>query len=184
MLRLLSDKRARISNSSVSPRAPGVLRPLVAQPYACLHFAYCELRSPLRAVFGHRGSFCAVEEVVLPCAPFSRGVDISSGRSRTMAHRRDRISIRNPEEGVRRLAFGMVLYRRRPAVGSYSDRSPGVQQCSFEETPELAPAEPPEGRRQGRPLPDEPNKIVSSFRTDHDRCHGHMHYAGGAAAPV
>ena len=31
-----------------------------------------------------------------------------------MAHRRDRISIRNPEEGIRRLAFGMVLYRRCP----------------------------------------------------------------------
>ena len=33
-----------------------------------------------------------------------------------MVHRRDRISIRNPKEGVRRLAFGMVLYRRRPAT--------------------------------------------------------------------
>ena len=35
-----------------------------------------------------------------------------------MAHRRDRKSIRNPEEGVRRLAFGMILYGRRPAAGS------------------------------------------------------------------
>ena len=31
-----------------------------------------------------------------------------------MAHRRDRISIRNPKEGVRGLAFEMVLYGRRP----------------------------------------------------------------------
>ena len=35
-------------------------------------------------------------------------------------------SFRNPEEGVRRLAFGMVLYGRRPAIGSSSDRPPGV----------------------------------------------------------
>ena len=31
-----------------------------------------------------------------------------------MAHRRDQISIRYPKEGVRGLAFGMVLYGRRP----------------------------------------------------------------------
>src|SRR3954467_4197341 len=118
------DKRARISNSSVSPGAPGVLRPPVAQPYACLHIAYRGLRIPLRAIFGLRGSFRAVEEAVLPCAPFSEGVNISSGRSRSVAHRQDRIFIRNPKEGVRRLALRMVLYRRRPPPGSYSDRPP------------------------------------------------------------
>ena len=37
------------------------------------------------------------EQAVVPCAPFSRGVNISSGRSRTMVHRWDRISIQNPE---------------------------------------------------------------------------------------
>src|SRR3954466_12179326 len=94
----LFDKRTWISNSSISPGAPGVLRPPVAQPYACLHTAYRGLRIPLRAVFGLRGSFRAVEEAVLPCAPFLEGVNISSGRSRSMAHHRDQISIRNPKE--------------------------------------------------------------------------------------
>ena len=73
------NKRARISNSSVSPGAPGVLWPPVTQPYACLHIAYCGLRSPLRAVFGHRGPFRDMEEVVLPRAPFLGGVDIQVG---------------------------------------------------------------------------------------------------------
>ena len=38
--------------------------------------------------------------------------------------------------------------------------------------------EPSEGKRQGRSLPDGPDKIVSSFRTDHDRVHGHIYHAG------
>ena len=41
-----------------------------------------------------------MEEVILPGAPFRKGVYISSGRSRSMAHRRDRIPIRNPKEGA------------------------------------------------------------------------------------
>ena len=126
MLRPLSNKGTRISHTSVSPGAPGVLRTPASPPHTCLHFAHRGLCSSLRAVLGHRAPFCAVEEIVLPRTPFSRGVDISSGRSRNMAHRRDRISIRNPEEGVRRLAFGVVLYGRRPAAGSSSDRPPGV----------------------------------------------------------
>ena len=126
MLCPLSNKGTRISHTSVSPGAPGVLWTPTSPPHACLHFAHRGLCSCLRAVLGHRAPFCAVEEIVLPRTPFSRGVDISSGRSRNMAHRRDRISIRNPEEGVRRLAFGVVLYGRRPAAGSSSDRPPGV----------------------------------------------------------
>ena len=106
--------------------APGVLWTPTSPPHACLHFAHHGLCSSLRAVLGHRAPFCVVEEAVLPRTPFSRGVDISSGRSRSMAHRRDQISIRNPEEGVRRLAFGVVLYGRRPAAGPSSDRPPGV----------------------------------------------------------
>ena len=126
MLCPLSNKGTRISHTSVSPGAPGVLWTPTSPPHTCLHFAHRGLCSSLRAVPGHRAPFCAVEEIVLPRTPFSRGVDISSGRSRNMAHRRDRISIRNPEEGVRRLAFGVVLYGRRPAAGSSSDRPPGV----------------------------------------------------------
>ena len=114
MLRPLSNTGTRISHTPVSPGAPGVLRTPASPPHARLHFAHRGLRSSLRAVLGHRAPFCVVEEIVLPRTPFSRGVDISSGRSRNMAHRWDRISIRNPEEGVRRLAFGMVLYGRRP----------------------------------------------------------------------
>ena len=38
----------------------------------------------------------------------------------------------------------MVLYRRRSAARPYPDWPPGVQQCSFEETPKLAPTEPQE----------------------------------------
>ena len=120
----LFDKRARISNSSVSPGAPGVLWPPAAQPHACLHIAYRGLRSPLRAIFGLRGSFRVVEKAILPCAPFSEGVNISSGRSRSVAYCRDQISVRNPKEGVRRLAFRMVLYRRRPPAGPCTDRPP------------------------------------------------------------
>ena len=135
MLRPLSNKGARISHTSVSPGAPGVLRTPASPPHTCIHFAHRGLCSSLRAVPGRRAPFCAVEEIVLPRTPFSRGVDISSGRSQNMAHRRDRISIRHPEEDVRRLAFGMVLYRRRSTAGPCSDQPPGVQQCSSEEMP-------------------------------------------------
>ena len=124
MLRPLSNKGTRISHTSVSPGAPEVLRTLASPPYTCLHFAHRGLCSSLRAVLGHRAPFCAVEEIVLPRTPFSRGFDISSGRSQNMAHHRDRISIRNPKEGVRRLAFRMVLYRRCPPAGPCSDRPP------------------------------------------------------------
>ena len=126
MLRPLFNKGTRISYTSISPGAPGVLWTPTSPPHACLYFAHRGLCSSLRAVLGHRAPFCAVEEAVLPRTPFSRGVHISSGRSQNMAHRWDRISIRNPEEGVRRLAFGVVLYGRRPAAGSGSDRPPGV----------------------------------------------------------
>ena len=101
-----------------------------------------------------------------------------------MAHRQDRISIRNPEEGIRRLAFGMVLHGRRPAAESCSDRPPGVQQGSSEETPKLALAEPSTGGRQGRPLFDGPNKVTGPCRVDHDWSHSNIHYAGGAATTI
>lgn len=96
MLRPLFDKGTRISYTSVPPRAPGVLRTPAPSPYARLYPAYHGLCSSLRAISGHRAPFCTVEEVVLPRTPFSRGVHISSGRRRNMAHCRDRISIRNP----------------------------------------------------------------------------------------
>ena len=44
-----------------------------------------------------------MEGAILPRAPFQERVNVSSGRSRSMVHRRDRISVRNPKEGVRRL---------------------------------------------------------------------------------
>ena len=100
MLYPLFSKGTWISHTSVSPGAPGVLRTPASPPYTCLHFAHRGLCSSLRAVLGHRAPFCVVEEIVLPRTPFSRGVDISSGRSRNMAHHRDQISIRHPEEGV------------------------------------------------------------------------------------
>ena len=139
-------KGTRISNPSISPRAPGVLRPLVARPHPCLHTAHRWLRSPLQAISGLRGSFRAVEEAIMPGAPYTGGVTISSGRSRNMAHRRDRIHVRYPEEDVRRLAFGVVLHGGRPPSRSCSDGSSRVRQCPFEETPKLAPTEPSGGR--------------------------------------
>ena len=96
MLRPLSDKGARISCTSIPPWAPGVLRTPASSPHARLNPAYCGLRSSLRAIPGRRAPLRTVEEVVLPCTPLSRGVHISSGRRRNMAHCRDRISIRNP----------------------------------------------------------------------------------------
>ena len=98
MLRPLSDKGARISCTSIPPRAPGVLRTPAPSPYTRLCPAYRGLRSSLRAISGHRAPFCAVEEVVLPRTPFSRGVYISSGWSRNMARRPDRIPIRYSQE--------------------------------------------------------------------------------------
>ena len=109
MLRPLSNKGTRISHTSVSPGAPGVLWTPASPPYTCLHFAHRGLYSSLRAVPGHRAPFCVVEEIVLPRTPFSRGVGISSGWSRNMAHRPDWIPVRYSKEGVRRLAFGVVL---------------------------------------------------------------------------
>ena len=126
MLLPLLNKGTRISHTSVSPGAPGVLRTPTSPPHTYLHFAHRGLCSCLRAVLGHRAPFCIVEENILPRTPFSQGVDISSGRSRNMAHRRDRISMQKSEEGVRRLAFGVVLYGRRTAAGSSSDQPPRV----------------------------------------------------------
>ena len=146
VLRLLLNKGTRISYTSVSPGAPGVLRTPASSPYTCLHFAHRGLCSSLRAVLGHRASFCAVEEAVLPRTPFSRGVDISSGRSRNMAHHRDRIPIRYPEEDIRRLAFRVVLHGGCPSSGPYSERPSRVCKCPVEETPQLAPQEPLGGR--------------------------------------
>ncbi len=148
MLRPLSDKRTRFSHTSVSLGAPGVLRTPASPPHTCRHFAHRGLCNSLQAVPGHRAPFCAVEEIVLPRTTFSCGVDISSGRSRNLAHRRersrnlahrrDRIPVRDPEEGVRRLAFGVVLYGGRSAAGSSPDRPSGVQQRSPEETPKFS----------------------------------------------
>ena len=75
-------------------RAPGVLRPPVAQPYPCLHSAYSGVRRPLRAIFRLRTSLRIMEEAVLPCPPQPGGIHMSSGWSRSMAHDRDRIPIR------------------------------------------------------------------------------------------
>ena len=119
-----SAKGREVSHPSVSLGAPGVLRPLVAQSYPSLHSAYSRVRRPLRAVFRLQTSLRIMEEAVLPCSPHPGRIPISSGRGRTMAHRRDRISIRNPKEDVRRLAFRMVLYRRRPPAGPCLDRPP------------------------------------------------------------
>ena len=110
-----------ISNPSVPPRTPGVLRPPAAQFYSRLHITHRWLCRLLRAVSGLQSSFRAMEEAVLPRTPYTRGVDISSGRSRDMAHRRDRIPVRYSEEDIRGLAFGVVLYGGRPPSGPYSD---------------------------------------------------------------
>ena len=42
-----------------------------------------------------------MEKAILPRTPYTEGVNISSGRSRNMAHRRDRIPVRYPEEVIR-----------------------------------------------------------------------------------
>ena len=55
-----------------------------------------------------------MQKAILPRTPYTEGVNISSGRSRNMAHRWDRIPVRYPEEDIRRLAFGVVLYGGRP----------------------------------------------------------------------
>ena len=67
MLRLLSDKRAWISNPSVSPGAPGVLRPPVhnLMPASILHIAgfvaLCELFLGIEAHFAlWKKLFCLV----------------------------------------------------------------------------------------------------------------------------
>ena len=63
MLRPLSNKGTRISHTSVSPGAPGVLRPLVAQPYTCF-VALCELFLGIEAHFAlWKKLFCLV-----PCS--------------------------------------------------------------------------------------------------------------------
>src|SRR4051812_32960009 len=91
-------------------------------PGSVLHIAgfvaLCELFLGIEAHFTlWKRLFCLV--------PRSQGgVHISSGRRRNMAHRRDWISVRNPKEGVRGLAFRMVLYRRRRIAGPYPGRPP------------------------------------------------------------
>ena len=87
-------------------------------PASILHIA---VRRPLRAVRRLRSSFRAMEEVILPHTPYTGGVTVPSGRSRNMAHRRDRIPVRYSEEDIRGLAFGVVLYGGRPPSGPYSD---------------------------------------------------------------
>ena len=57
MLRPLSNKGTRISHTSISLGAPGVLRTPASPPYTCLHFAHRGLCSSLRAVLGHQAHF-------------------------------------------------------------------------------------------------------------------------------
>ena len=116
----LLTKGTRISNSSVPPRAPGVLRPPITQFHPCLHSIYRRLCCSLRVVPGLRGSLRAVEKAILPRPSHTEGVTLSSGRSRNMAHRRYRILVRYSEEVTRRLAFRMVLYGGRSPSGPCS----------------------------------------------------------------
>ena len=57
MPRPLSNKGTGISNSSISPRASGVLRPPAAQSHARLRITYCGFRRPLRATLGVEAHF-------------------------------------------------------------------------------------------------------------------------------
>ena len=57
-----------------------------------------------------------MEEAILPRTPYTGGVNILSGRSQDMAHRRGRIPVQYSEEDIRRLAFGVVLYGGRPPL--------------------------------------------------------------------
>ena len=108
---LLFDKRAWISNSSVSP---GLLEFYSLQmhnltPASILHIAgfvaLCELFLGIEAHFVlWKKLFCLVPRS-------QEGSNISSGLSRTMVHCRDRISIRYPKEDIRGLVLGVVLYR-------------------------------------------------------------------------
>ena len=91
-------------------------------PASVLHIAgfvaLCEL------FLGYEAHFALWKRLFCLVPRSQKGSNISSGRSRSVAHRWDRISIRNPKEGVRGLAFGMVLYRGRPAAGSCPDWPP------------------------------------------------------------
>ena len=50
--------------------------------------------------------------------------------------------------------------------------------------PQLAPLEPPGGRYQRSPLPDEQDKDTGQIRADNSRGYGNMHNAGSAAASI
>ena len=53
-----------------------------------------------------------MEEIILPRPTLPKGIYFQGGRCRSMAHSRDRIPVWHSEEGVRRVALGMVLHQR------------------------------------------------------------------------
>ena len=59
-----------------------------------------------------------------------------------MAHRRDRIPVRDPEEGVRRLAFGVVLYGGRSAARSSPGRPPEFSNAPLKKCLSWSPRSP------------------------------------------
>src|SRR3954470_5334665 len=67
----------------IHPFLRGLLEFCGLQLHNFTHRWLCRL---LRAVSGLRSSFRATEEAVLPRTLYTRGVDISSGQSRGMAH--------------------------------------------------------------------------------------------------
>ena len=77
----LLTKGTRISNSSVPPRAPGVLRPPITQSHPFLHPTHHRLCFSLRVVPGLRGSLRAVEKAIFPCPSHIEGLTLSSERS-------------------------------------------------------------------------------------------------------
>ena len=98
----------RLLHKCCTPWLPRPIMAFLHVSYECEKPGYsyvlppsCANKPPIReARIQIQITFCAVEEAVLPRTPLSRGVDISSGRSRNMAHHRDRIPVRGPEEGV------------------------------------------------------------------------------------
>ena len=138
MLCFLLAKGCGISNPPFPQRSSGVLWSPTAQPHVGFHSTHHGLCCSLRAVPRLRGPFRVMEEIFLPHPPLPEGIHFRGGQCRCMAYRRNRIPVRYSEEGIQRVALGVVLHQRRCPPGPNLAWSSQSFLCSFKEVRQLA----------------------------------------------
>ena len=179
----LLNKGARISNPPISPGVAGVLRPPATSFHACLSIAYRGLCSPLRAVPGYQSSFRTVEGAVL-LVPHSKKVSMYQvGGAEVWRIAGTGYLSRTTKKASEDWPSEWFYIEDVPLPDPVRIGLPEFDSAPLKKRLSWHPRSPQ--RESDRDIiPDVPNKIVSPFRTNHDRGYGRMHHAGGATASV